>query len=439
MITRRNFIKSLSFLSLVPVIGKSQSKLNQEFAQDSIRVLQSATLETSTLITVLAHRISELEISVQSFSSHHPAQVKIEKIDLKLGEYVIYQVHAYDLEVSARYRLDIFDKTHNRLTKRNFKSLDIHRKDNRIAVVTCSNHRNADPQRLMFDNLKNNRPDIILFPGDLVYANSALDTVLGRPATPEEAYAVYCKTFLELDFYSFEDLIPVFSSWDDHDMAFNNADSTHPNLEIMLKMFRTFYPVDNRVVGISPGPGVSFCFDAFGAQFLFLDVRYFFDKKKKFILGSEQLNWLINNIQESDKPQILVSALQFWNYGKLAECFEIDAEQEFKSLLKLLKELKNPVLFISGDVHYSQIQTVNKNILGYPTYEISSSAIFSLSSRAFGKRSIEKGQIHYYGYPNFLMLENFRCEPTEIHMSVRCVTEDSNSEFKTNLKILAES
>ena len=287
----------------------------------------------------------------------------------------------------------------------------------------------------MFSQLQSNKPDVIFFPGDLIYANSAMDTALGRPATPKDAYTVYCKTFMELDFYSSENLIPVFSSWDDHDMAFNNADSTHPNREIMLKMFRNFYPVDSRVAGITNGPGVSFCFEAFGAQFLFLDVRYFFDKKKKFLLGADQFNWLINNCRESDKPKFIISALQWWNYGKMAECFEKEATSELNELLRVLKSLPQAVLFLSGDVHYSQVQTVGKEVLGYPTYEITSSAVFSMSSRGFGKRSKEKGQLHYYGYPNFLIFEDTNFIKNTIEMTIRCVSETSNREFNFELKV----
>lgn len=435
MFNRRKFIKALSYFSLVPTLGKAQDAISFNFEQGSLRVLQSATLDSSTLITVLVHKKSDLEITVKPQMNQLVPILKVEKVDLNLGEFVVYQVHISQLETRANYRLEIYDHTYSRLTVKNFKSLDTSNPNVKIAFMTCSSHRNADPQSVMCEKIKISQPDVILFPGDLVYANSALDTVLGRPATPQEAYAVYCKTFFEIDFYNFDDLIPVFTSWDDHDLAFNNSDTTHPNKEIMLKMFRTFYPVDSRVQGITTGPGISYCFEAFGAQFLFLDVRFFFDKKNKFFLGSEQYNWLLNNCKESDNPKFLISAVQFWNYGKLAECFEKDGSSEFSKLLNFLKSLSQPVLFLTGDVHYSQIQRLDPSYLGYLTYEISSSALFSLSSRSYGKRSVDKGQLHHYGLPNFLILDQFSINSRKVDFSVRCITEKSDLEFKMDLEI----
>lgn len=435
MISRRKFIQSLSFFPLISSFSQSQKAFALDFEQNSIRVLQSVTLDTATLITVLVHRSSQLEFNLRAFRNAQDPIFEIEKIDMNLGNFIVYHIHVTQLEICAYYKLEIFDKTYNRMIVKNFKSLDLSNKNVKIAFMTCSSHRNAEPQKVMFERIKKNRPDVIFFPGDLIYANSALDTALGRPATPQEAYAVYCKSFLDFDLYSSEDLIPVFSSWDDHDLAFNNSDSTHPNLEIMLKMFRTFYPVDSRVEGITTGPGISYCFEAFGAQFLFLDVRYFFDKKKKYFLGPDQYSWLTENCKQSEGSKFIISAVQFWNYGKLAECFEKEGSSEFPQLLSFLKSLPNPVIFLSGDVHYSQIQTVAPNILGYPTYEISSSALFSLSSRGYGRRSFEKGQLRYYGYPNFLIFENLSINSRDINFAVRCVTANSDDEFEMDLRV----
>ncbi len=426
-ISRRNLLKAAGFFSITP--WQSQKDLDlSKYPSESIRVLQSATSYDSTLITVLAHRMSEIKISIR-------AKFKVEKIDLGLGEYLIYQILVTDLKPQDRHRLEIFDKTHGKYHSRYFKSLDTSNPSPKIAFMTCSSHRGAEPQEVMFEKLKNEKPDLILFPGDLIYANSSLDTILGRPAKPSEAYAIYCKTFLDLDFYSQDNLVPVFSSWDDHDLAFNNSEFDHPNLSIMTQLFRSFYPADSRVSGIETGPGISYSFVAFGSRFTFLDVRTFLDKQRKVFLGSEQFNWLTTKIQSSEEPHFIISALQFWNYGRLAENYQIIAPDEFDRLLSFVKSSSVPAIFLSGDVHYSQVQKLAEGELGYQSYEISSSAIFSLSSGVYGLRTKEKGQLHYYGYPNFLIFENINFNSQKIQAKIRCVTEKSNNEFNFPLLV----
>ena len=432
-ISRRNLLKAVGFFSITPWQAQKDLDLSS-FPTTSVRVLQSVTSQDSTLLVVLAHRTCELEISVRSFAFKN-AKLKIDKVDMGLGDYLIYQVLVTELSARFQYRLEIFDKTHSKFHHRKFRSLDLSHPSPKIAFMSCSSHRGAGPQKLMFEKLKNEKPDLILFPGDLVYGNSSMDTFLGRPAKPSEAYAIYCKTFLELDFYSQEDLVPVFSSWDDHDLAFNNCEFDHPNLGIMTEMFRSFYPADSRVSGIETGPGISYSFVAFGSRFTFLDVRTFLDKQKKVFLGAEQFDWFTSKTKDTHGPHIIISALQFWNYGKLAENYQSIAAAEFDRFLSLVKSSLAPTVFLSGDVHYSQVQKLAVEELGYQSFEISSSALFSLSARGYGSRSKEKGQLHYYGYPNFLIFENVSLKEETIESKVRCVTEKSNNEFSFPLQV----
>jgi hypothetical protein len=426
-ISRRNLLKVAGFFTITPWQAQKDLDLSK-YPTESVRVLQSVTSRDSTLIVVLAHRASEIQISIR-------AKFNVEKVDLGLGEYLLYQILVTDLRPGERYRLEIFDKTHSKFHSRFFKSLDTSNPSPKIAFMTCSSHRGAEPQEVMFEQLNNEKPDLILFPGDLVYGNSSMDTVLGRPAKPSEAYTIYCKTFLDLDFYSQNDLVPVFSSWDDHDLAFNNSEYNHPNLSIMTRMFRSFYPADNRISGIETGPGIAYSFEAFGSRFTFLDVRTFLDKQRRIFLGAEQLNWVTEKIKNTQGPHFIVSALQFWNYGRLAENYQAIAPVEFDRFLSFVKGSSVPSVFLSGDVHYSQVQKLSENDLGYQSYEISSSALFSLSARAYGLRSKEKGQLHYYGYPNFLIFENVNFSSQTIQAKVRCVTEKTSNEFSFPLQV----
>lgn len=439
MLNRRKFLKFTGLIGLAPLVANAQDSEDVEvfktFPANQIRVVQSATNESSTLITVLAHRQAEIEIEVFNSQNGDPLIFAKEIIDLKLGDFLIYQLHIVGLVPGINYELVIHNRTFKEEHKKVFRSLDWNNKDIKLAIVSCSNHRIAKSKEKMFNQLFQTNPDVIFFAGDLVYANSSLDTAFGRPAEVAEAYAIYTKSLMEFEIYSRKQLIPIFASWDDHDLAFNNSDTFHPYKEKMLEIFRTFFPVDLRIKGIVPGPGTSFAMNAFGMQIVFLDSRYHKNDKAEQFLGFMQFSWLRLICRTNSSPKMLISSQQFWNYRSLAESYQNNAEEEFNEFLDEVKKWSSPALFISGDVHYSQIQEIPASYVGYKTFEITSSALFSSSARSFGKRSPQDGQSHYYGYPNFLLLEDIQGDSNFLKLSVTCVSETSFKQFSRKISI----
>lgn len=433
-ISRRHFLIGTGLLSVSPNEW-AESESIEKLPKDQIRVVQCATDQNSTLITVVAHRSRKLKFFIRGPIGRRAPNWTVTPLDFKLADYVIYQIHVVDLLLRKDYRLEVLDVSLGRYHWRVFQALDDEKEDLQIVFMTCTSHRRADPQEKMFRQLKKVSPDVIFFGGDLVYANSVLETVLGQVATPEEAYAVYIKTLFELDFYKQERLIPVFSVWDDHDMGRNNSDINHPYLALITQIFRAFFPVDSRIGIVRPGPGVSFAISLKGFQTVFLDSRSFLDTKNERMYGAEQIQWVRQQLQESSQPTLFLSAVQFWDYGRLAETADKTSPAEMAELKRLIKNHGYPSLFLSGDVHYSQVQTVPATQVGFPTYEITSSAVFSISSRFFGKRSVEQGQLDYYGYPNFLVFEKLKVDEKGLTLNVRCVSEDSLSEFDRKIEV----
>ena len=50
---------------------------------------------------------------------------------------------------------------------------------------------------------------------------------------------------------------------------------------------------------------------------------------------------------------------------------------QFAALKKQLKQIPSKVIFISGDVHFSEVSRIESEAFGYPTYEFTSSSIHS--------------------------------------------------------------
>jgi hypothetical protein len=68
----------------------------------------------------------------------------------------------------------------------------------------------------------------------------------------------------------------------------------------------------------------------------------------------------------------------FGAYGEF-ESFEGDYPTNFREFLSLIKTSGARVAFASGDVHYSEIMDIEPELLGYPTFELVSSSIHSLT------------------------------------------------------------
>lgn len=439
MLNRRKFLKFTSLLGLVPIIGRAQENEEVEafaiFPSNQIRVVQCATNATSTLITVLAHRDAKIDIEVLEIETGSPVAFSQTMIDMQLGDFLIYQLYIVGLKLEFNYNLLVHNRSYNQTHKKSFRSLDWNKPNTKVAILSCANHRDAAPKAKMFRQLFQVDPDVILFAGDLVYANSSMDTYFGRPAEVKAAYSVYTKTLMEFEIYERERLIPIFAAWDDHDLAFNNSDMFHPYKETMMHMFRSFFPADQRIQGLIQGPGTAFSMNAFGMQIIFFDTRYYKNEKAHQFLSRLQTNWISHLCRSNPLPKMLISTQQYWNYRILTESYQKNATEEFNELLMEIKRWSAPVVFISGDVHYSQIQEIQSSMVGYKTFEITSSAFFSSSARGFGKRSVEEGQSHYYGYPNFMYFDQIQAGSKFLRMKVTCVSENSLKQFSRDIVI----
>lgn len=437
MLNRRDFLKLNGLLAFLSFTVKAQTvDENKPYTlpKNQLRVWQGATDNHSTLITVLASKEAYLFFQVHS-DSKSIQSLHAEKIDLNYGEYILYQISISQLEIGSEYTLSIYDKVSHQTYNKKFAALDLSNTRAKIALLSCANYKKAESQEAMCQQLYSVQPDVIFFLGDLVYANSAWNTLLGSAATPEEAYLAYTRTILEIDLYNSDKLVPIFAIHDDHDLGKNNSDISNTNKDIMLKMFRNFFPVDDRVMEVLSGPGNAFAMPCFGMLAVFFDTRSFKDQKKNHYLGAKQIEWLKELLIKNRLPVMLISTQQFWNYRSLAESYQSTSKAEFQDLMLFLSDLKQNLFFVSGDVHYSQLQKIDYEKVQRQTYEITSSAFFSSSARNFGKRSIEEGQLFYYGYPNFIILEDLRSEKGAFKMKLCCYAPTGGSLYSEEIEV----
>ncbi|MBM4170693.1 MAG: alkaline phosphatase family protein [Ignavibacteria bacterium] len=185
---------------------------------------------------------------------------------------------------------------------------------------------------------------------------------------------------------------PLFGSmhhyaiWDDHDFGPNNSDRGFWNKEKTLESFKHFWP--NPSFGINGKPGTTTYFQWSDVEFFLMDDRYYRtpnDRKtgEKVMWGDEQVEWLIDNLVYSRAPfKFVITGGQFLNPIQADENHSNFLDEKNKILELIEKEGIEGVVFLTGDVHRSEI-TKMERANSYPLYDFTISPFTSGASRAY--------------------------------------------------------
>jgi len=199
--------------------------------------------------------------------------------------------------------------------------------------------------------------------------------------------------------------------WDDHDYGPNNSGRSYRMRNESLAIFKRYWV--NPGYGIQGVDGVFTRYLYNDVEFFLLDGRYYrapvtLKDPDKHFFGREQLQWLKDALLSSNATfKIIVSGTQFTNPGGANESYRHESfmryKDEFNRLMYFLKEHKvEGVLFLSGDVHYSQLlKTERKD--AYPIYEFTSSP---LSAGVYPVAENEEDYINPVHVPGTLVTEH---------------------------------
>ncbi|MEZ6137476.1 MAG: alkaline phosphatase D family protein [Pirellulaceae bacterium] len=275
----------------------------------------------------------------------------------------------------------------------------------RIAFGSCINQELDLP---IFTTILADHPDLMLFLGDNIYADTDDLQVLR---------AKYAKLGSKREFQQLMRSTRVMATWDDHDYGRNDGGADFGFRTVSQAEFMKFWnePVDSPR-RFSPGVYEAKTFGPSGQrlQVIMLDTRYFRsplkvggkrvggayipdDDPTKTLLGETQWTWLEQQLDEPAEVRLLVSSIQ---------CIPSDAGQETwanlpherERLLKLIESTRaNSIVLLSGDRHWSEISKLERTGQ-MPLLEMTSSSF---------------NQIHERGTPT----ENrFRDVPTTYHL-----------------------
>jgi alkaline phosphatase D len=292
-----------------------------------------------------------------------------------------------------------------------------------IAFGSCNK---TDLPNLLWDDILNSHPDVFIWGGDNVYADTDDMKKLTRFYEDLNKVGGYMKL---------KESTPVIGTWDDHDYGMNDGGVHFKFKAASQQVFLDFMEVEKD----SPrrkqeGVYAAHSFEVGGKsiKIIVLDTRYFrsdltpdieSSKRNKpnpygqgTILGEAQWNWLENTLKNSSATyHIIVSSIQFLSNEHGFECWgnfphEVDKLEQ----LLVTTQAKNTII-LSGDRHISEISKKNVPGLNYPLIDFTSSGLTHAYSKFKGEPNLFRasdvvfkesfGVVKFYTDKNRVLLE----------------------------------
>ncbi|MES2526380.1 MAG: alkaline phosphatase D family protein [Bdellovibrionota bacterium] len=370
---RRDFIKGTAVLGTA-LLTKNAFSFTERFLTDHrFPVLQGATSFSKTQINILA--AEDIVVSVPL------GKVSLTVVEKPYSIWKAYRVVVENLSPDTRYDLQICSPDGVLLSTRYFSTLTPDKTKAKIALISCTRDTKAEFQAPMWQALVDSNPDLIFLLGDNVYVDDET-TEIHDPLSEVRLWRRYVETRLTLDLFHMPELIPTLATWDDHDYGLNNAYGETPYRVASTHVFKTLFAQDAIMPEVTWGPGVAVSFSAYGQRFYLMDSRSFRTEPLvgKEHWGSAQDEWMLGSLSTSHQPGWILSGSQIFGGYREGWGFEKTHPELLKKILSRLSKIEAPVLFGSGDVHYSEIMKIESELLGYETFEITSSSMHSKAS-----------------------------------------------------------
>ncbi len=254
---------------------------------------------------------------------------------------------------------------------------------NRILFGSCVKQDRPAP---IFDRIVGDRPDLFLFLGDNIYADTDDLQLMQRK---------YAQLANIEGFKTLRSTCPILATWDDHDYGANDAGADFAARRGSQRVFLDFW----QDAADSPrrkreGVYLSRTFGPRGrrVQVILLDTRYFrspldrgaerrvggpyvpTNDTARTMLGTEQWKWLSKQLKQPAELRLIVSSVQFVAAAAGQETWS-NLPHERTRMLELIRDTAaSGVVFISGDRHWSELSR-STDIVRYPIYDLTSSSL----------------------------------------------------------------
>jgi hypothetical protein len=355
---------------------------------------------------------------------------------MKGSGFALDQFEVFNLELGLTYELIVVGGDGTLWDRRKFSALDLGKKRAHFIIASCMDENWKDLQKTMWTQVLEHGADVIFLIGDNVYAD--LPT---RITSAEQLMRRYSEAREGLELFRAPKLVPIMATWDDHDYGVNDGDRTWALKSAVTSTFFGFFPQEKPGAEFQRGPGVSSWWKAFGVNFALLDDRSFrspdgLDLRDQTHFGAEQERWIQQGLKDAREPVLLMSGDQFFGEYKSCESYETNQPKSLKAQLAQWRKVKVPILFISGDRHLADINLVPKPVLGYPTYEITSSAIHARVYKDGFERCPSPHQVvGAAGEMNYMLVEIQNAKRTQLTLEVQSYGPDRKLQFQKKLTV----
>ena len=403
-------------------------------------VMQGMTTDSSTLINIsvpsdLLPMVRLFDVTKGNFLPAKNVKKTVQRWENEKGS--VMEIEIRGLSPENTYRVELYSSPGILDDYRLFKTLPKDLKELKIGLASCMSDEFMDVQREMWKQFIALKPDIAFLIGDNTYADVINGKYVGGVANPKQIWMRHLETRENLKFYHTRNLIPVFGTWDDHDYGFNNGDKTYEYKVESAEIFNMFFPYV-KGKNTSKGPGLSYRFTLAGQHFYFLDARSFRDNYKNSTgthLGPEQEKWLFKDMKGLKGPVWLVKGDQYFGKYHKYESWERYHPENFKAFLKKLKSEKDPALFVSGDRHLAEIMNLEKALVGYQTFELTSSGIHSkVYAGSFAKEPNPRQLVGIDGEYNFMFIKS-RTQGSGLMLDVTSFGLQDKVQFSRRLEL----
>lgn len=279
-----------------------------------------------------------------------------------------------------------------------------------IAFGSCNK---LDKQPALFGDIAANKPDLFLWLGDIIYADT-------RDMKRLENMYKALKTIP--DYKTLMSTSMICGVWDDHDYGENDAWSNYPMKKESREKLYDFLDIPKTsYLRKREGAYQSYVFGKNNqkVRVIFLDTRYFRDSltldethQKRYlpnttgtILGAAQWAWLEKELSKKDVSlTILANSNQIVADDHGHEKWG-NFPNERKKLLQLVGKTKpKNLIILSGDRHMAEISKCSIPGLSYALYDLTSSGLTHTRTMKNEENRFRSGK-HMYVAKNFGLLK----------------------------------
>lgn len=361
---------SLSVCSLL-IFTHCTSTPVQSDKEISFAVVQGPTTQDTTQIAILHSKSQTVDVALKSgddtFSPSHFEIFQRPFSDEMISQYVFSGLNA-----ARNYELGLMSAG----TTGDRRTLHLLADRSKVRWVMASCMDDHFPlEHPIWQEILDKRPDFIFLLGDNVYADKT--ETEWRTADEKQLWNRYAETRSHLPIFRTPSLVPIFATWDDHDLGTNDSNSTLPTLSQAQNTFKAFFPQSGIGDVYQKGPGVSSTFKIAHQRFILMDDRSFRSAPAPMGThwGIEQEKWLRGILSQETDPVWLMNGDQFFGGYHPYESYERNHPENFKKFLGDIKSAAAPVFFVSGDRHLTELMKIEPKAVGYETYELTSSAV----------------------------------------------------------------